>query len=290
MQQKRQDPGTTPQLFQKALSVKLNGNAYWKYVHELRGRGSQETFLIAKGLCLSIQKHSRVLGIDVLCQLRTYDKHRNAKKPMRYKPFFPKESIRIIRPMLRDNRIEVFLSAIYALGHLHDPERAKWIARFARHRNSDVRYAVTFSLGGDPRPLAIRTLIHLAEDKDPKVRDWATFGIGSLGDPRKVDSPKIRVALFKRLHDTHMDPRGEAMVGLAKRKDQRVIEYIKRELTGKSPRVYAFLAVEECANQVFLPALNSLWRNNRKGDDLNSYWHSQLERALNACKPKKPRR
>lgn len=276
---------TTPELFQKALAAKLNGNAYWKYVHELRRRGSKETFSIAQDLCLSPQKHSRVLGIDVLCQLRTYDKNRDPNKIASSKPFSPKKSIHLIRPMLRDNRKEVFLSAIYALGHLQDPERSKLIAPFARHRNADVRYAVTFALGGDSKPLAIKTLIQLTGDKDPQVRDWATFGIGDLADAKKTNSSKIREALFKRLHDTHKDPRGEAMVGLAKRKDKRVIEYIKRELTSKSPRVYALLSAEAFSDPILLPELNDLLKKCKKGDD--SCWVGQLKDAIEACKPKK---
>jgi HEAT repeat protein len=279
------DMNTTPELFQKALSVKLNGKAYWNYVHKIRGSGSNVTFSIAKELCRSPQKHGRVLGIDVLCQLRSYDKPSDANKIASSRRFRPKESIRLIRPMLRDNRKEVLLSAIYALGHLYDPERSKRIAPFARHRDPDIRYAVAFALGSDPHPLSVKTLIQLTEDKDPQVRDWATFGIGDREDAKKVNSPEIREALFKRLHDTHADPRGEAMVGLAKRKDARVVEHIKRELRGKSPRVYALLAAEAFADPTFLPELNDLLKSCKKSDD--SYWCGQLKDALNACRFKK---
>lgn len=276
---------TTSELFQKALSVKLNGNAYWNYVSKLRGRGSKETFSFAKNLCLSTRKHKRVLGIDVLCQLRIYKGNGDLKQTTTSKPFLPKKSILLIRPTLRDNRKEVLLSAIFALGHLKDPERNKLMTPFAYHQNAEVRYAVAFALGGDSKPLSIKTLLQLTEDKDPQVRDWATFGIGSLADIRKTNTRHIREALFKRLHDTHMDPRGEALIGLAKLKDKRVIEYIIRELTGKSPCVYAFLAAEEYANPILLPDLNALWRKYKNSDD--SYWLAKLKSALNACKPKK---
>lgn len=269
-------------LFQKALSVKLNGNAYWKYVSELRSRGSKETFFTAKDLCLSSLKQNRVLGIDVLCQLRIYDKS-DGDHIATSKQFYPKKAINLVRPMLQDNRKEVILSAIYALGHLHDPNRAEVIAPFARKRNPDIRHAVAFALGGDSRPLAVKTLILLTEDKDPHVRDWATFGIGSLADARKVNSIEVREALFRRLNDSHMDTRGEAMVGLAKRGDRRVVEYIKRELSSESPRVYAFEAAEEFAETIFLPELKQLLKN-CKNDD--SYWCRCLKRAFNACQSK----
>jgi len=272
---------TTQELFQKALSVKLNGNAYWKYVSKLRSQGSKETFTIAKELCLSADKHRRVLGIDVLCQLRVYGKGCDLLKSSSSKPFCPKKAMLIIRPMLRDRRREVILSAIYAMGHLHDPKRSKLVAPFARHHSVDVRYAVAFALGGDMKPLSINTLVQLTEDVNPMVRDWATFGIAELADAKRTNSLRIREVLFKRLHDTHMNPRGEAMVGLAKRGDKRVIKYIKRALAGKSPRVYALNAAEEIADPILLLALKDLSRRCKDGD--NVYWLDQLKIAIAAC-------
>ena len=57
-------------------------------------------------------------------------------------------------------------------------------------------------------------------DNDKDVRDWATFGLGVLG---KADSPEVREALLRNLSDTDEDVSEEAMVGLAKRKDLRVL-------------------------------------------------------------------
>ena len=47
-----------------------------------------------------------------------------------------------------------------------------------------------------------------------------TFGLGVLGN---TDSDEIREALVRRLTDSDEDVREEAMVGLGKRKDQRVL-------------------------------------------------------------------
>ncbi len=59
------------------------------------------------------------------------------------------------------------------------------------------------------------------EDSDDDVRDWATFGLGVLGG---ADSIEIRDALSRRIIDSNADVREEAMVGLSKREDQRVLE------------------------------------------------------------------
>ena len=59
------------------------------------------------------------------------------------------------------------------------------------------------------------------EDESDEVRDWATFGLGSLCVDLKSgqyqDSPEIRDALYARLNDPAA--RDEAIWGLAQRKD-----------------------------------------------------------------------
>ena len=57
-------------------------------------------------------------------------------------------------------------------------------------------------------------------DSDAEVRDWATFGLGVLGDQ---DSSEIREALFRALDDADEDVREEALVALAKRHDTRAV-------------------------------------------------------------------
>jgi HEAT repeat protein len=88
-------------------------------------------------------------------------------------------------------------------------------------------------LGAFPdEPESVENLLLLADDADEEVRDWATFGLGTLG---ARDSPEIRQALFRRLSDGHDDVRQEAMAGLAKRGDQRVLPFLIQTL--ESPPV-----------------------------------------------------
>ncbi|GAC1429178.1 MAG: hypothetical protein NVS1B11_23630 [Terriglobales bacterium] len=72
-------------------------------------------------------------------------------------------------------------------------------------------------------PLSAETLVRLTQDTDDDVRDWATFGLGVLGN---TDSGEIREALLRRLNDSDEDVREEAMVGLGKRGDQRVFSHL----------------------------------------------------------------
>jgi HEAT repeat protein len=112
-------------------------------------------------------------------------------------------------------------SAIAALGHLDNPSAVPLIATFSSHPNHEVRFNVAFALGCFPNdPVSVATLLQLTQDTEAEVRDWATFGLGVLGD---TDSLEIRNALVRCFRDSDEDVREEAMVGLSKRKDRRVL-------------------------------------------------------------------
>ena len=81
-----------------------------------------------------------------------------------------------------------------------------------------VREAVAFALGGRPGEETLQALIELSADADAKVRDWATFALGTLAE---TDSPALRDALAARLDDPDEDTRMEAVHGLALRGDER---------------------------------------------------------------------
>jgi hypothetical protein len=68
--------------------------------------------------------------------------------------------------------------------------------------------------------IAVQTVLQLSADTDDDVRDWATFGLGTL---LRLDTPAIRHALLARLDDAHHNPREEAMYGLAVRLDRRAV-------------------------------------------------------------------
>lgn len=78
-------------------------------------------------------------------------------------------------------------------------------------------------------------------DVDEHVRDWATFGLGVQGN---LDSEQIREGLADRLTDTHRDVRGEALCGLAKRRDKRALPALIAELNQAEPSDRAFEAAE----------------------------------------------
>jgi HEAT repeat protein len=126
-------------------------------------------------------------------------------------------------------------------------------------------------------PRAIQTLIGLSTDEDSVVRDWATFGLGTLTD---FDSPELRDALVARLNDAYADARFEAMVGLARRKDNRVLAPLLEALTANTVFILALEAAQEIADSRLLPALMDLKKSWADDDDR---FVADLDSAIAAC-------
>ncbi len=128
--------------------------------------------------------------------------------------------------------------------------------------------------------MAIRKLIELTRDENPDIRNWATFGLGNIGDK---DIPKIREALFERIRDRDKDTRYEAMIGLAKRKDIRIVGIIQSEIESERPWGYVFEAIIEYPRRQYLTALKKHWNNASKMERKEKFWYSLLRDAIKAC-------
>jgi len=215
-------------LFASTLQGDYDDDAQWQAVRALRKLGTRDVFDIAAAWCKSDDPLMRARGIDVLAQLgRTADHPVNS---------FPEDAYAIVSELAqREKDLRTLESAISALGHLDNDAAVPLIAAFHGHPNADIRFSVACSLGSFPNDgLSVETLLVLMEDSDEDVRDWATFGLGVLGDQ---DSPEIREALYRRLTDQNEDVREEAMVGLGKRKDQRVLPTLFSAVNGSEIKV-----------------------------------------------------
>lgn len=207
------DTRTVDELVRDALA--LYGNVDWPAVDEsitLHKLGTQDALHAAQALCHSIVVIERKLGAYILGQLG-WD-----SSP------FSEERFTTLSSMLDLEQDELVLAdVIYALGHLHDARGIEPLAIRRTHHNPEVREAVAFALAGYDDPLAIRTLIALSCDEEAAVRDWATFAIAKQTE---VDSTEIREAMVARLGDKDIDTWGEALLGLALRKDPRVVNAV----------------------------------------------------------------
>ncbi len=168
-------------------------------------------------------------------------------------------------------------SIVAALGHIDDPGTLTFVFPFSLHPTAEVRLAVAFAVATLSRqplePEARMALIRLSQDCDPEVRDWATFGLGTLSSE---DGPDVRAALLARAEDASHEARAEALFGLAVRRDPRAVPHLIRAL--QSPLVGG-LEVDAAAAAGDPRLLPALWALQQAGgaDEV------RLRHAIDRC-------
>jgi HEAT repeat protein len=259
---------TNVELFHIALT-EADEEVVREAIMELHLRGSRNVFEDACRLCASPEARERRVGADILGQLGTPNLT------------FPEETLAVLLGMLeREQEPEVLNSIAVALGHRRDPRAIEPLVRLKNHPHEDVRFGVVFGLSGYEDDLAIETLMELSTDPDTDVRDWATFGLGSQIE---ADTPAIREALVARLTDAEGDTSGEAMVGLARRHDLRMVEPLLTALEDGWFGKLLMEAATEIGDPRLYPVLVRL-REEWEGDK-NDWRYKELEEAIEKCHP-----
>ncbi|WP_433614321.1 HEAT repeat domain-containing protein [Dactylosporangium sp. CA-139114] len=119
-----------------------------------------------------------------------------------------------------------------AVAWCYDDAALPLLLPLAHHPDAGVRRAVAQALpsvlGEAPPDDTIHALILLSADRDNDVRDWACFALGT--QLSELDSTTVRNALAARLDDPHDDTRCEALLGLARRRDTRVLPVLHERL------------------------------------------------------------
>ncbi len=256
-------------LFQVAISESENNNS-WNAIDVLRWRATREVFSTAKRLCASPVAKEREVGVNVLAQIGTW------------RPVFLRQSVSLLVERLQDRSVRVVSAAGVGLGHRHDPRAIPHLVAIKNHPNSGVRYGVAFGLARQQTPLAIQALIELSRDPNRDVRDYATFGLGELNDR---NSKAIRDALFARLKERDTEIRGQALIGLAKRKDPRALKPLRKELIRRFRGTWSLEAAELACDSRLYPLLVKM-RKHWKFPDRHRFT-TFLNEAIAACKPKK---
>ncbi len=232
-------------------------------------RGGKVEFDLGALYASSVDPLDRITGARVLAQLGCGDR-----------TFVP-ESLEILIPLLTDPAPRVAKEAAYALGHRKDSRAIPFVLPLAKSPDPLLRFAAVFALSCHEDERAIAELIQLAADPDLGVRDWAAFGLGTQCD---FDSPALRDALAALLRDENDEIRGEAMIGLAKRRDPRALGAIGEELCGTFGGSWCLEAAELLAVQDLFPLLVSLQQRVPEPDRVK--FAADFSRAMEACRPK----
>jgi len=250
----------------EAALIAYDDDSRWDLIGGILTECADDVLEEATDLLHGATERGRTLGADILGRL------------VGVEPNCRLEVLEALLAALAVERIAAPLASIVAaLGHIGDPGTLRRMFSLADHENAEVRLAVAFALATvSPQPIAPETrtaLIRLSRDSDPEVRDWATFGLGTLSD---ADGPDVRAALLDRAEDDHHEARAEALFGLAVRRDPRAVPHLIRAL--QSPLVGG-LEVDAAAAAADPRLLPALWALRQAGiaDEV------RLRRAIDRC-------
>ncbi len=239
------------------------GAIRWELVREMHRRTDREIFDAAAAWCASTDPLIRTLAADTLGQFAYRDDYP-----------FAAESAPLLDALLDDDDPSTAAAAATALGHLGAGD-VEHLARLASHASSEVRESIAMALGSIGDPAAVPALVELSRDNERDVRNWAVFGLAS---GIEQDSPEIREALAARLDDPFEEAREEAIIGLAKRGDERAIAPIRRALADTEISRLIVEAATHLPRREFVRDLESLHKAVPKDDEIRE----ALERCRGA--------
>jgi HEAT repeat protein len=243
-----------------------NQDCRWDLIDGILSECPDDVLVAGTNMLKRDKDRERTLGADILGRLAAMDP---GARPMILET--------LVAALAREQDCTSLASIVAALGHLGDPGTLGLIFPLADNPSPEVRLAVAFAVATiSSQPLApeARTaLIRLSRDADPEVRDWATFGLGTLVDD---DGPDVLAALLARAEDANHEARAEALFGLAVRHDPRAVPHLIRALL--SPLVGG-LEVDAAAAAADPRLLPALWALKQAGvhDEV------RLSRAIDRC-------
>lgn len=264
-----------PKSDERYLHDNATSDERWVCVAELHRRCEPEIFEAAKNWCARGKVVEKILAAFILGEFGPL--RQEGEEELRP---FTKPTIPVLEKLLDDPDARVVASAVDALKHHNFRDQIAERDSLTSHTSWLVRKTVASVLGGhDASPAAIRILIKLSQDNDGDVRDWATFG---LGDLCSLNTLEIREALFARVNDEHSDTRSEALLGLAKKNDDRVIPFIKAELEAEMVGNLEVEAAGEIASGVLVEPLKALLK---WWDVDTELLHAALQRCRGEANP-----
>ena len=234
----------------EAALTTLDETCRWELIEGLARECPDEVVPACKKLLDSASAPRRTLGADLLGRLVGIDHGAG-----------PVASKALLDALRSERDSGTLASIVAALGQVGSPEPLDAIVGMAGSSDAGVRLAVAFAVATlSPQPLshdARFALIKLSGDCEPEVRDWATFGLGTLSTD---DGPDVRAALLARTEDSQHTTRAEALFGLAVRRDPRAVPHLIRALQSPAVAGLELDAAAEAADPRLLPALWALQR------------------------------
>jgi HEAT repeat protein len=238
----------------------------WDLIDGLMDECPDDVLEAAVGLLGDGDERARTLGADVLGRLLASNQADRARA-----------LASLDAALVTETADTTIASLVAALGHGRDEASMPRILELATHPCAEVRLAVAFAVATieseQLSPEARQALILLSRDEEPEVRDWATFGLGTLS---AADGPDVRAALLARAEDRNRQTRAEALFGLAVRNDPRAVPHLIRALESFHVDGLEVDAAAAAGDRRLLPALRAL-QNRSEADQ------AKLSRAIDRC-------
>jgi HEAT repeats len=245
----------------------------WEAIHELQKRhASAGTLQKAVALCSSIVSNERRVGAGVLGQFGSH----HPERPIFLEERFQTLKLLIERELAPTGDATVLVEALHAMAHTSDLRQVDIALGLIEHPLPRMRYATTHMLiAGKEDERTIAALITLSADTNALTRDWATFGLAQQMEQR--DTPEMREAFIARLSDPDRETRTEAILGLALRKDLRVVQSLIDALGDDEPSSMHYKAAWVLACPGLCPALLAV------GQRLPEYERELWLAAMRTC-------
>jgi hypothetical protein len=260
---------------------------YWRAVHALRRRGTQEVFDAVVPLAAAEESRSRRLAADVIAQLGAKD----GDCP------FESDATPHLLPLLGDPDGSVQAAAAHPFANHESPDAVPGLLRLARSPTVDARLGAVFGLHGHLtypgqdeyvlRRDVADALVDLARDADREVRDWSVFWLAICYDDEVRDEAIIHV-LRERALDPDNEIRVEAINGLAHWEPAEALPLLQaepeRELAEGNYWMDAFEGAERIADRSLLPVLERIVEDmSEEREDFEGYWLDSVREAIAAC-------
>ena len=257
------------QAVNEATRAEIDEGAYWAAVERLRSEGVSKAWKLVTPLVQDERPEVRSLVPDTL---RYFELHS-----------LREETVALLAQMLETEASPVVLVAIAsAFVDLSHERAAELLPPLLTHVDASVRHAAVHGMLTVTGPSTVQYFLQASTDPDKNVRNWATFGLrltlGEPGEADALDTEEVRSALAARLVDEEAEIRSEALLALATRRDDRVLEPLKHELRHWPEWDHCIEAAEHMGSAELFPLLTALLQQNAEEEPA-------LRAAIEACKP-----
>lgn len=149
-------------------------------------------------------------------------------------------------------------AVVRALGRAGSHDAIGTLMAYSAHPDRYVRReaanALSQAMWAEVDDEGVAALIRLTDDRDPEVRNRATFAVGWQ---LAVDGADVREALWRRTADPYEEARAEGIRGLARRRDRGVVPLVAELLAAGEAHLFTFDAAGFLGSPELVPLLAS---------------------------------